>query len=267
MILFFHFLILLPSILLFGTPPIQANVSCLANTHVIDHEWERIQDYFLPNDHPLMIPLNHIFSQSRVLADQNALIAAGFDAALPQHHTQIIVTRHPQLRGYVIKAHLDDQPYRNGKCEMYYWIKRVKGSRLIQKYLKKYHYEHLFKVPKKWIYLLPADPSPQPEAVHRICILIEEDMNIFGNKKNEKLWRSTRVTKKLLKALYAITTDLGLFDCAKPGNCSFSRDGRLAFVDTQSFYCGYVKYEKLTPYLSHKMRNYWEKLQNKISNH
>jgi hypothetical protein len=65
------------------------------------------------------------------------------------------------------------------------------------------------------------------------------------------------VTPELLKALYTVITELGLFDCAKPANCPISKDGRVAFVDTQSYHSKKVKYHKLTHFLSPNMRQYW----------
>jgi hypothetical protein len=61
-------------------------------------------------------------------------------------------------------------------------------------------------------------------------ILVEDDMNIFGKRKNEKLWKSQWVIKELLKAIYTVTTEISLSDSTKLDNCPFSRDGRVAFV-------------------------------------
>jgi hypothetical protein len=228
--------------------------------YVSAEAWQQVQPYLMPDDHPAKERLDQIFSTSRAFCDQKSMEAAGFDPAKPQHCSQIIVTRHPHLKEYVIKAYLDEQPYRKDRPEYYYWIARATGAQLIRQAIADHNYGHLFKVPQKWIYLLPDEPSPPPGYLRKMFILVEEDMEIFNDRINEKLWRSRWVTKERLKALYTIVTELGLFDCAKPSNCPFSKDGRNAFVDTQSYDKGFVRYEKLTPYLSSSMQQYWRKL-------
>lgn len=222
--------------------------------------WAYVQDYLIPENHPAKLKLDEIFSISRALYDLQSMVQAGFEPAYPQHHSQIIVTRHPDLPGYVIKAYLDEQAYHSDKPEYYFWIKRIIGSRLIKNAIKAHEYDNFIKVPKKWIYLLPDEPAPPTGCLRKMFILVEEDMNIHSDKINEKLWRSPVVTKELLKALFIVITELGLFDCAKPANCPISKDGRIALIDTQSYYEKRVKYHKLTSYLSSPMRHYWLKL-------
>jgi len=228
--------------------------------YVSNKVWNQVYDLQIPTNHPVKTILDTIFSTSRALCDLQSMEAAGFEPAIPQHHTQIIVTKHPALKGYVIKAYLDVQEYHSGKPEHYFWVKRIKGAQLIKQSIKDHHYEHLLKVPQKWIYLLPDEPSPPPGYLRKMFILVAEDMNIYDAQTNEALWGSSLVTKELLKALYTVITKLGLFDCAKPANCPISSDGRIAFVDTQSYHAKHVKYQKLTPYLSPEMKRYWLKL-------
>lgn len=85
-------------------------------------------------------------------------------------------------------------------------------------------------------------------------------MDLYDDKTNEKRWGSRWVTQDLLEALFTLTTELRLADCTKPKNCPFSMDGKVAFIDTQTFNTGYVKYQRLTPFLSSPMRDYWEKI-------
>lgn len=64
--------------------------------------------------------------------------------------------------------------------------------------------------------------------------------------------------KELLSALYDVLEITGLKDCAKPANIPFSQDGRIAFVDTQSWKEWPVDYNKLTDYLSPDLQVYWK---------
>jgi hypothetical protein len=227
--------------------------------YVSDELWMQSQDYLIPDNHPMKEKLDQIFSRSRASADQKSMLKAGFKHALIQQRTKILITKHPELPGHIIKVYLDNIQSPEG-IEHDLLIKRIEGARLIQKSIHLHHYEHLFKVPQKWLYLLPDSPTPPSHYSRKFFVLIEDDMDIFNDKKNEKLWQSEQVTPELLNALYTLVTELCLSDSAKPSNCTFSRDGRLAFVDTQNFYTGYTKYYKLTPYLSPSMRRYWENL-------
>jgi hypothetical protein len=229
--------------------------------YVSQELWKDIQDYLIPDDHPAKEKLDQIFSTSRALADKKSMVAAGFDFARPQRVTQIIVTRHPEMPGYIIKAYLDSTKYgHKGKPDYLFLIQRIVGARLAQERIHTHHYEHLLKVPEKWLYLLPDEPSPPSHYLRKLFILVEDDMNIVSARKNEKLWKSQHVTPELLDAFYTITTEVGLADSLRPDNCPFSKDGRVAFIDTQVFNVKPVKYHNLTPFLSAPMQAYWKEL-------
>lgn len=226
--------------------------------------FEQIAQYRIPEDHQIKKTLDSIISDAatRVFYDMKSMTDAGFAFAKPQPTTQLIVTKHPKLKGYIIKAYLDTQKYYGGRPEYYYWTKRAEGANLIREAIKKYKVSHLLKVPKKWIYELadkPCKPLPGSCKPKRF-ILVEEDMNIYDDETNKKLWSSPKATKELLFAMHTIITEFRFRDCAKPANCPFSKDGRVAFVDTQSFYKKRIGYNKLTPYLSPEMQTYWKSL-------
>lgn len=226
-----------------------------------DAAWESVYDFLIPEDHPIKNELDQIFTSSRAFETHATMKSAGFSPAKPQKFTQLIFTSHPNIKGYVIKAYLDNQKYFEQRPEFYYWVKRIKGANLIRQYIEFNNYSHLLKVPRKWIYLLPDEPSPNPKYLRKNFILVEEDMDIYGDAGNKRIWKSSLVTKELLNALYKTAMDLGLYDSLHPlNNCPFSKDGRVAFVDTQRFYEARVKFYNLTPYLSPTMRQHWLKL-------
>lgn len=253
---------LIVGFMLIFTDAMRADQEALVNSsiYVSDGVWAGVKDYLIPNEHPIKGTLDQIFSRSRALSDKESMVAAGFAPAVTQKHTGIIVTRHPELQGYVIKAYLDKEPYHDGKPEHHFWIKRVKGAQLVRASIAAHHYESIFKVPKKWIYLLPDEPSPPHRYLRKMFILVEEDMDLLDDKTNEQVWGSRWVTEDLLDALFTLTTEVGLADCTKPQNCPFSIDGKVAFIDTQTFNTDYVKYQRLTPFLSSPMRDYWKKI-------
>jgi len=251
--------------LLLSTQFVEASQTKLTNNspsrYVSNEVWKEVRSYLIPNNHPVKKKLDLMFSEARVLSDIESLENAGFEYLPPQHRTQMIVAKHPDLKGYVLKTYLDEQEYYEGKPEHYYWIRRIKGARLIQNYINTHGYGDLFKVPKKWMYLLPDKPSPPRKYLRKKFLLIAEDMELYDDKTNEELWGNDKwATKKLLRALYAITTDLGLLDSAKPSNCFFSIDRKAAFVDTELYRRTHIRYDKLTPFLSPSMQNYWRKV-------
>lgn len=218
--------------------------------------WEIVANYMMPNNHPIKEKLDQIFSASRVFCNLNSMQAAGYAPTTPQRNSQLIVTRHPAFKGFVFKAYLDTQSYFQKEPEYLHWVKRVKGANSIRQSIKKHHYRHLFKVPKKWLYFLPDTPSPPKQCLRKLFVLVEEDMNICDKIENNKIWKSETVTKEFLNAFFTIITDVGLRDTS-PANCTFSRDGRIAFVDTESCDRSPVKHEPVLRCLTKKMQKHW----------
>jgi len=220
--------------------------------------------YLIPDDHPAKALLDEITATKKysVFHDMETMTKAGFEYADAQPTTGIIVTRHPRLPGYIIKAYLDTQKYYSGRSEDYYWEKRAEGARLIQQAIDDYGFEHLLKVPQKWIYELPSAKSVKlPKNCYpKRSILIEDDMDIVSDEENRALWASPQATHELLYALHTVITKYRFRDCAKPANCPFSDDGRVALVDTQSFYKKKIGYSKLTKFLIPSMQQYWKSL-------
>lgn len=232
---------------------------CLIPFFCESGEKRDLKPYLLPQDHPAKPILDKIFKKSRALTSLKTMMRAGFVNPKPRKFTHLIVTRHPDLPGYVIKAYLDAQRFPKNKPEHHFWLLRIKGARMIEKTIHKYGWENIFKVPKKWIYPLPRRPHPLPDLPAKHYILIEEDMEILNDKENRKEWESSAVSKELLSHLYKLLEKSGLHDCAKPDNIPFSKDGKIAFIDTQTFEEWPVAYNKLDEYLKPKMRNYWRK--------
>ena len=230
------------------------------HAYVKDNIWDQVEPFLIPDDHPVKEQLDEIFFKKRAIVSIKSMEKAGFENVVPQRFTHIIVTKHPEIPGYVFKVYLDAQRYYANKPEYYFYIKRATGARKIQALLDEKDWNHQFKVPKKWIYVVPEEPSPPDELVRKNFILVEEDMDIYDNSTNCKYWKSDFVTKELIERFHYIVYELGLSDCAKPANAPFSRDGRIAFVDTQTYDSWPISYYKITPYLSKEIRSYWKKL-------
>lgn len=220
-----------------------------------------VEDYLLPEDHPIKPFLDSVFTSFRATFNLSTLKKAGFKKAKPRKYTKLIVTKHRGLPGYVFKLYLDAQRYHKDLPEHHMWVLRIQGAEKIRKEIVNRGYEKWFKVPRKWIYALPKHPSPPIGYYTKRYILIEEDMEIFPNDENKTMWSSDYVTQEFLDALFVILKNVGLNDCVKPDNIPFSIDGRAAFIDTQS-HGEKVSYKNLCPYLSDSNRAYWKTITN-----
>lgn len=231
------------------------------NRHVKREVWDKLTPYFLPSRHPLRYRLDKIFKGSkRVLESTSTLKKAGFKHPKARQWTRLIVTSHKKMPGYIIKLYTDSQHPHRGRPEWTFWKKRIEGVTLIQQMINERKLNGLFKTPKKWIYPVPHESSPKKGRYRKNFILVEQDMDILSDPENEAMWRSPVVTARKLNLLFDILQGLGLWDCAKPANIPFGRDGRIAFIDTQTYRTWPVKHYRLTPFLSPPMQKHWNEL-------
>lgn len=231
------------------------------NQHVEEEVWNRLKPYFLPVNHPIKPKLDKIFSKYRAIIDEDSLVDAGFKAAKPRQWTRLVVTSHPKVPGYLFKLYFDRQRYHEKKPEHHFWELRIKGAALIREEIQKRGLQGIFKVPNKWIYPLPSKPSPPKNMIRKNFILVVEDMKIYDDEKNAKQWLTNPlVTKDFLTIFFSFVNDLGLWDCAKIANAPFAKDGKVAFIDTQSFHRWPVKLDRLTPALTPEMQAHWNLL-------
>jgi len=238
--------------------------SCLADyekpSHISDELWEEVTPYFLPFDHPFREKLDALFLEKRVILNKETMKTAGFSPIKARKYTHLIVTKHPNFPGIIFKIYLDAQRYYKKNPEHVYWIQRIEGATLLQSLIEDSNLAQTYKVPKKWIYPLPEFPSPPHHVLRKNFILVETDMEIVHSEKNLKLWKSQKVTPGILETLFFLLNTLELKDCAKPDNIPFSKDGTIAFVDTQTHHSPPVRFEKLTPYLSEDNQRIWKQL-------
>ena len=129
--------------------------------------------------------------------------------------------------------------------------------------IKENGWQNIFKVPHKWIYALPEFPKSPEHYLQKNFILVEEDMDLCPHEENKIAWSSSKVDKHILRNLFILIDEIGLLDCTKIHNIPFSNDGRIAFIDTQTYHKWPIDYSYLTSYLSPDMKPYWKKITNK----
>lgn len=229
--------------------------------YVPPHVWNTLSPHFLPSDHPVKKELDKIFKKYRAIHSEETMSKAGFTGAKIRQWTRLVVAKHPKMKGFIFKAYLDTQHPHRGLPEYEFWLKRIMGVRLLQEYIDQHEWNHEFKVPRKWIYPLPEHPSSKGKYPKNF-ILIAEDMDIYSDEENEKIWKSNYVSPELLDHLFQMITDLGFRDCAKPDNIPFSKDGRIALIDTQSYHESSIAYGSLLYHLNQSNKQHWDDLIN-----
>lgn len=235
------------------TPPTEYE----RNPFVSEETWNTLSPYFIPEHFPEKAVLDKIFSQRRVLSSHKSMIKSGF-ILLTHKSDKIIVAKHPYLKGFLIKAYSDEME----APDWYWWKKRIDGVRIIEEKIVQCGYQNIMKTPKKWIYPLPAYPSPKYGAPYRKnFILVVEDMNILRKKHNLKAYKK-KMTPQILDALYIMLMDLKLLDSIYADNTPFCKDGKLAFIDTEHSLdiTRPVPITSIAQYLSPEMYSYWEQL-------
>lgn len=217
------------------------------------------EHYFLPEEHPIAATLNQIFSSSRVLGSLKAMKAAGFIS--PKKRPKgIVIGVHPKLKGYLLKVYLD-----TFQIDAYaQWVKRIEGALLIRRAIDRYGLQDILRVPKKWIYVLPTEPSAaqKEDITPHHSILVVEDMKIVKHSENADLYKNA-ITEKQLDALFKVLIECKLIDSVLIDNIPFTKNKKIAFVDTEMSGRGlriWLRVQKLEKYLSPEMQRYWHKL-------
>lgn len=227
------------------------------NPHVSDEVWNMMQPYFLPANMPEKAILDTIFKKRRVLRSTSEMGKAGF-ILITNPKDKIIVAKHPKLKGYLVKVYLDS----HNTSEWIWWKKRVEGVRVIQASINKHGYQSIMKTPKKWVYPLPAEPSPEsPDSFRKNFILVVEAMDILDSDRNRSAYKK-KMTPAILDPLYTVIMENLLIDSVYCDNTPFCEDGRLAFIDTEHSQdrTRPVPIWTVAQYLSKSMYAYWEQL-------
>src|ERR1700722_16138477 len=107
---------------------------------VTDAVWEAVQPYLLPSTHPIKSRLDKIFA-SEPHASETRLKNAGFARPYQRPHSRMVVSRHEELPGYLVKLFTEDQ----SRTDYTAMIHRIKGARSIKKSIEKYGFQKFFK--------------------------------------------------------------------------------------------------------------------------
>ncbi len=245
------------------TTNVPSNYPHFHNNPFLDQKIKlQIAPFLLPLEHPMQATLDAIFSHSRVLENEQALLDAGFVIiAGPMPYSYVIVARHPAVPGYVFKLYLDSETRYRKNIPHWVWLaRRCAGAQGIRKVINQKKIQH-FAIPDKWLYVLPPYPpstslNPQP------VILMETDMEPESKEVSVHMWKTT-VTRKHLDELYSILKHgyggHGVINL--PNNVPFTKQGKFAFTDTEDPRND-LNLKHIKKYLSKGMQHYWDNLIN-----
>ena len=222
-----------------------------------NEEWLIIAPYLLPDTHPIKPDLDRIFASERAIRTQDSLEKAGFQVLTEGHWSDTVIATHKEAKGFFFKLFTEDQTHVD---EIPRLVARIQGACLAQKIVDKYQWQHLFKVPRKWLYLLPDDSNPLPGVPSKRMILIAEDMRLLPREDSYSKWKDSALSHRLLKAVFTLLTEGGFSDSAYAFNLPFAKDGRIAIIDNDKHNKRPVPCSKLLKYLHPKNKKYWEKL-------
>lgn len=217
--------------------------------------FREIKPFQLPSNHPARPILDDIFEDSHhILRNIDTFTGAGFITLFKQPLSHIIVAKHPNLKGYLVKAYLDSKA--NGKNTDPGWkwlVRRCQGAENIRKLIRKKNLKH-FTVPDKWIYM--TDPKAYNPAKQNI-ILIVTDMNLVSKDESRYAWKNL-VGKEHLDELYCIFSH-GYSSCWLVSNIPYTKDGKFSCIDTE-YPKRSMDYERARKYFNDEMKEYWDLL-------
>lgn len=204
----------------------------------------------LSKKHPIYKKLNHLFHQKKNLKfNSTKMLQMGFSIIAHSSEKAVFVATHRNIKGYVFKFFNNPSGTIAEKQALF---QRVNGAKRIRQFIEDKKIHQFFKVPQKWVYQIPGkDPH---------YLLVAEDMHLLSHKKNKEAWKSHKVSKATLEALYTILKQLGLIDSLYIDNIPFNKEGKICFIDTEHYGLYPVHFGILTSSLSPAMQKIWLQL-------
>lgn len=219
----------------------------------------KLTPYAIPDSHPMKKVLDSIFKKSRATQDPQTFAAAGFVTIRIQPGSFIRVAKHPLLPGYLVKVYLDTEQRQKENIPGWMWfIYRCQGARQISDLIQEKSFRYIT-VPKKYIYILPKNPSPPRTGGYtkHPAILLVERMNIGSEIRTANAWKH-KITHRHLDELYCIFSR-GYSSTYITNNVAYCGKGIFSCIDTEK---PPRKHDlpKMGRYFNEDMRAYWNLL-------
>lgn len=214
-------------------------------------QWVALQPYLMPENHPIKSKLDQLFTHASIIQSADSLKKVKIKFKKIRFPTSTYVAKHSSVQKHLFKFYTKDQHVNETEP----LLKRIKGAETVRRIIERDHLQHLFRVPRKWLY-----PLPHGKENWGNFILVVEKIKLLNAAENQQRWKSDAINRELLVHLHRILSEAGLYDSVHVTNIPFAYDGRIAFIDTEHHHWWPIHYHKLTHRLSKKNRLIWESL-------
>ncbi len=229
------------------------------NPYIPHSAKKKMRPFLISPHHPMKAVLDSLFLSKRVTLNRQTFEEAGFSIIAEGPRSHILVAKNPLLSNYLVKAHLDSERRKKRGKESWHWlVMRCEGAEKVRRVIQKYRFKH-FVVADKWIYPLPAEPSPpkSPKYTRHLAVLLVTDMDLAPETLNYQAWR-TVITKEHLDELYLIISR-AKGSSYRPDNIAYTNRNQFAFIDTE-YPSHKPDFENIRKFLSSDMQHYWDHL-------
>lgn len=239
--------------------PLSADLE-LRKKHENENEREKaLEPYMLPRNHPLKGYLSILFSTPTMFKSAEHFRKAGFHVI--RGHRKLMVGGHPHVPDYLFKKFPNCMPQVQ---QLENFLKRQKGAQILRNYIVTHNFKYLV-IPQKWLIKLPRSFSQGDK--DRSYILVVDNMDIHRDYDDPKgicrqLYYNMDID--MLTELCTILHAVGGCD-AFPRNQPFTKEGKIAFVDTE--HVGKMKghfLKHIVPALNEELQAYAIALWNKL---
>jgi hypothetical protein len=216
-----------------------------------------MRPYLLPLTHPLKVPLDLIFTQTRVIENEISFAQAGFITISLQPNSFIRIARHPTLPNHLLKVYLDSETRKKEGKPGWLWLtQRCQGAENIRNLIEKKKF-YCFSVPNKWLYPLPNSSQFVNKKLSQPVVLVVTDMDLVSLEETVEAWLN-KITPRHLDELYCILSH-GYSSCFLYNNIPYSKSGKFSCIDTEHPKRK-LDFGKINKYLSNEMQIYWNEL-------
>jgi hypothetical protein len=190
---------------------------------------------------PPKIDLDKLFPKKSVFDSSDDMRDAGFDILRESKNEKVVVASHRSAPGFLFKKFLNDVSLSPAE-QLAVYERRVNGARALKDHLEALKIKNII-VPRKWLCELPPRFHTKKRSAH---IIVVDRCDILDEEESERRYR--RLDKDQLRGLCTIFFAFRRVDFT-PKNAPFTRDGKIAFIDT-----GYLA--RITKKIKSRQRSY-----------
>lgn len=172
---------------------------------------------------PATLDLEKLFPSSGMFDSADDWKAAGFKI-VRAHVTRLLVAGHKSVPDILFKKY-PKTTEKSSKEQLENYERRIEGIRRIKAIIDTHRLQHII-APQKWLIQLPSRFSSHGKLSY---ILAAEKCDLLDRDRSEAEYRS--IDENVLRELVTVLFNFGGYDSSAK-NVPFTRDGKLAFIDT-----------------------------------